>query len=98
MSSLSRKVTSSVGSCVPTPTGLPSKSVPPLASTTCMNASACLRSSRNLFPRPLPACASGTSPATSRTSIGTNLVPSSHSELLGVHGLPNPVCGHGLRT
>ena len=96
--SLSRNATSIDGSCVPTPTGLPSKSVPPLASTTCMNACACLRSSRNLLPNPFPEWASGTRPATSKSSIGTNLVPASHSELLGLHAAPSLVCGHGPLT
>ena len=43
--------------------------------TTCTTASACRRSSRNLFPKPLPWCAPGTKPATSRSSIGTDRVP-----------------------
>ena len=54
---------------------LPSASVVPLTSTTCINASACLRSSKNLFPKPFPSCAPGTKPATSRSSIGTDLLP-----------------------
>ena len=54
----------------------PSASVVPLTSTTCTRASACLRSSRNLFPNPFPSCAPGTNPATSRSSMGTDRFPS----------------------
>jgi len=57
----------------------PSASVVPLTSTTCTNASACRKSSRNLFPRPFPSCAPGTNPATSRSSIGTDRRPSTHA-------------------
>ena len=56
----------------------PSASVVPDTSTTWMSASACLRSSRNLFPSPLPSCAPGTRPATSSSSIGTDRLPSWH--------------------
>ena len=73
-------------------------SVDPLTSTTLIRASACLRSSRNLFPRPLPSHASGTSPATSRSSTGIILVPSTHRELCGVQVTPSSLQGQGERT
>lgn len=53
-SSTSRKRMSNAGSCVPLSLGSPFSVVLPLMSTTWMNASACLKSSRNLFPIPLP--------------------------------------------
>lgn len=53
----------------------PSASVVPETSTTCTSASACLRSSKNLLPNPFPSCAPGTNPATSSSSIGTDLRP-----------------------
>jgi hypothetical protein len=55
---------------------IPSASVVPLVSTTCISASACLKSSKNLFPRPRPSWAPGTKPATSSNSIGTERIPS----------------------
>lgn len=55
---------------------LPSASVVPLTSTTWISASACRKSSKNLFPSPRPWCAPGTSPATSSNSIGTDRRPS----------------------
>ncbi len=55
----------------------------------CMNASACLKSSKNWFPMPLPSCAPGTSPATSITSTGTNLFLFWHMPVLGVHCVLN---------
>lgn len=58
-------------------------------STMCMNASACLKSSKNWFPFPLPWCAPGTSPATSRTSTGTNLLLFMQYPYLGLHCTPS---------
>ena len=89
---------SSVGSWEPTSTGFPSMSVEPLTSTTLISASACLRSSRNLLPSPFPSHASGTSPATSRSSTGTILVPSTQRELWGVQVTPSSLQGQGVRT
>ena len=93
-----RNVTSSVGSNSPTFPGIPSIFVLPLTSTTLINASACLRSSKNLFPRPLPCQASGTRPATSRRSTGIILVPFMHRELWGLHVTPSSLQGHGYLT
>ena len=53
------------------PIYVPSASVVPETSTTWIKASACLKSSKNLLPSPFPSWAPGTSPATSRSSIGT---------------------------
>ena len=79
--SLLRKRTSSAGSWDPGFPGTPSMSVEPLTSTTLIRASACLRSSRNWFPSPFPCQASGTRPATSRSSTGIMRVPFTHREL-----------------
>ena len=56
----------------------------PEASMTCMRTSACLASSRNLLPSPLPACAPGTRPATSTSRQWMNLLPSMHTEWTGL--------------
>lgn len=88
-SSTSRNLMSNAGSCVPGSLGSPFSVVLPLMSTTCMNASACRKSSRNLFPMPFPSWAPGTSPATSITSTGTNLVSPLMNPVLGVLTTPN---------
>ena len=93
-----RKTTSSRGSNSPVFPGMPSMLVPPEASTTLTRASACLRSSRNLFPNPFPCHASGTRPATSRSSTGIMRVPSMHRELWGLHVTPSCLQGQGKRT
>ena len=50
-----------------------------------MNESACLKSSRNLLPKPFPSEAPSTSPATSISSAGTNLVSPVQNPVLGLH-------------
>ena len=93
-----RKVTSSRGSFSPGFPGFPSMSVLPLTSMTLISASACLRSSRNLLPSPLPCQASGTSPATSSSSTGIMRTPSTHPELWGVQVTPSSLQGQGDLT
>ena len=73
--SRSKNVISSTGLCSPILIGLPTISVPPLASTTWIIRSTRLSSSKNSFPSPFPRWASGTSPATSTSCTGTNLMP-----------------------
>jgi len=80
--SFSNIFTSSTGSPEPS---LPSMSVVPDASTIWMNMSACLRSSRNLFPNPLPSDAPSTNPATSISSTGTNRVSPVQNPVRGLH-------------
>jgi len=82
LSSFSNIFTSSTGSPEPS---LPSMSVVPDASTTWMNMSACLKSSRNLFPNPLPSEAPSTKPATSISSTGTNRVSPVQNPVRGLH-------------
>ena len=74
--------TSFIGS--PTPS-FPSASVVPEISTICINISACLRLSKNLFPNPFPVLAPSTKPATSINSTGTNLVTPVQNPVLGLH-------------
>lgn len=88
-SSTSRNLMSNAGSCVPGSLGSPFSVVLPLMSTTCMNASACLKSSKNLFPIPFPSWAPGTRPATSMTSTGTNRVSPLMKPVLGVLTTPS---------
>ena len=63
-------------------------SVEPEVSTICINASHLAKSERNWLPLPLPSCAPGTSPATSISVIGTNLVKPVHDPELGEQILP----------
>ena len=95
-SSFNKNLTSSSGSLFSE--GFPSRSVFPLASTTSINASACLKSSKNLLPIPFPLCASGTSPATSITSTGMYRIPEKHFELFGLHFKFKVSHGHGFVT
>jgi hypothetical protein len=82
LSSFSSILTSSIGSPCPS---CPSRLVVAEMSTICMNMSACLRSSRNLFPSPFPSDAPFTSPATSIISTGTNLDSPLQNPVLGLH-------------
>ena len=51
--------------------------------------SACLRSSKNLLPRPFPSEAPFTNPATSIISTGTNLVSPVQNPVRGLHLVPS---------
>ena len=59
-------------------TGWPWISVEPEASTTWINASACIASVKNWLPRPLPSFAPGTNPATSINFTAMKRVPLTH--------------------
>ena len=80
--SFSNILTSWIGSPEPS---LPSASVVPDASTMWMNMFACLRSSKNLLPKPLPSDAPSTNPATSISSTGTNRVSPVQNPVRGLH-------------
>jgi len=80
--SFSNILTSAIGS--PTPS-FPSRSVVPDTSTIWINISACLRSSRNLFPKPFPSDAPSTNPATSINSTGTNRFSPVQNPVRGLH-------------
>ena len=95
--SVSRNLMSSKGSCCPGLQSLPSESVAPAMSTTWRRASAFLISSKNWFPSPRPFQAPGTSPATSISSTGTNLIPSRHREFFGLSSTLNSVWTQGVR-
>ncbi len=82
LSSFSSILTSAIGSPLPS---RPSMSVVAEMSTIWMNMSACLKSSRNLLPSPLPSEAPFTNPATSIISTGTNLVSPVQNPVLGLH-------------
>ena len=82
LSSFLSILTSWTGSPEPS---LPSASVVPDASTIWMNMSACLKSSRNLFPKPFPSDAPSTKPATSISSTGTNRVSPVQNPVRGLH-------------
>jgi len=82
LSSFSSISTSAIGSPWPS---CPSRFVVAEMSTIWMNISACLRSSRNLLPRPFPSDAPSTSPATSIISTGTNRVSPVQNPVLGLH-------------
>jgi len=81
-SSFSSILTSSTG--LPEPS-LPSASVVPDASTIWMNMSACLRLSKNLFPKPFPSDAPSTNPATSISLTGTNRFSPVQNPVRGLH-------------
>lgn len=97
-SSFSRNRMSSAGSYVPASMFSPFSFVAPAMSTICIKASACRKSSKNLLPIPFPSCAPGTSPATSRTSTGTNLTWLMHDPTRGLHCVLNSLSTHSTCT
>jgi len=63
-----------------------------------MNMSACLKSSKNLFPSPFPSEAPSTKPATSISSTGTNRVSPLQNPVLGLHFVFNSLHKASTRT